>query len=197
MKFIDNQLKAKIVKLEDANNNFVNDNVEDALNEIDSKIKNIETDGYDDTQLRQSINNIKTELGTVGLTTTNQTIKGGINEVNSRIDTLNSRVDNIANNSGGSSGGSIDTSSFATKTELNTNLSQKQDKLVSGTNIKTINGQSLLGYGNIEITSSGGSGTNFSVSYNEANEELTITSITENNIIYDESTESLTIGGVD
>ena len=49
-------------------------------------------------------------------------------------------------------GGSIDTSSFATKTEVNTNLSQKQDKLVSGTNIKTINGQSLLGNGNIEIT---------------------------------------------
>ena len=76
-----------------------------------------ETDGYDDTQLRQNINNvrtelkqdvnnIKTELGTVALTTTNKTIKGGINEVNSRINTLNTRVDNIANNSGGSSGGS-------------------------------------------------------------------------------------------
>ena len=58
MKYIENQLKAKIVKLQDKNNNFTSDNVEDALNEIDSKIKNIETDGYDDTQLRQSINNI-------------------------------------------------------------------------------------------------------------------------------------------
>ena len=113
MKYIENQLKAKIVKLQDKNNNFTSDNVEDALNETVDKIKN------------------------------------------------------------------------------------KQDKLVSGTNIKTINGQSLLGYGNIEITSSGGSGTNFSVSYNEVNEELTITSITENNIIYNESTESLTIGGAD
>ena len=113
MKFIDNQLKAKIVKLQDKNNNFTSDNVEDALNEAGNKIKN------------------------------------------------------------------------------------KQDKLVSGTNIKTINGKSILGYGNIEITSSGGSGTNFSVSYNEVNEELTITSTTENNIIYDESTESLTIGGAD
>lgn len=35
-------------------------------------------------------------------------------------------------------------------------LAGKQDKLVSGTNIKTINGQSLLGEGNIVI--SGGSG---------------------------------------
>ena len=113
MKYIENQLKAKIVKLEDANNNFTSDNVEDALNEAGDKIK------------------------------------------------------------------------------------KKQDKLVSGTNIKTINGKSILGYGNIEITSSGGSGTNFSVSYNEVNEELTITSTTENNIIYNESTESLTIGGAD
>ena len=86
MKYIDNKLQAKIVKLEDTNNNFVSDNVEDALNEI-----------------------------------------------NTKIDSL----------------------------------------------------------------SSGGSGTNFSVSYNEVNEELTITTTTENNIIYNESTESLTIGGAD
>ena len=120
-------------------------------------IRTINGKNIKDATARNDIANIKTELGTVGLATTNKTIKGGINEVNSRIDTLNSRVDNIANNSGGSSGGSIDTSSFATKTELNTNLSQKQDKLVSGTNIKTINGISLLGDGNIAITSSGGS----------------------------------------
>lgn len=113
MKYIDNRLNAKIVKLQDENNNFTSDNVEGALSEAGNKIKN------------------------------------------------------------------------------------KQDKLVSGINIKTINGESLLGSGNIAITSSGGSGTNFSVSYNEVNEELTITSITENNIIYNESTESLTIGGVD
>lgn len=40
-----------------------------------------------------------------------------------------------------------DVSTFATKTELNA----KQDALVSGTNIKTINGNSILGEGNIEI----------------------------------------------
>ena len=32
------------------------------------------------------------------------------------------------------------------------NISGKQDKLISGTNIKTINNQSLLGSGNIEIS---------------------------------------------
>lgn len=40
---------------------------------------------------------------------------------------------------------------YATKTEL----ASKQDTLVSGTNIKTINGESLLGEGNIEIQGGG------------------------------------------
>lgn len=44
-----------------------------------------------------------------------------------------------------------DANELALKSELN----NKQDKLVSGTNIKTINGQSILGSGNIEIKSSG------------------------------------------
>ena len=36
--------------------------------------------------------------------------------------------------------------------EVNTLAKNKQDKLTSGTNIKTINNQSLLGSGNIEIS---------------------------------------------
>lgn len=36
---------------------------------------------------------------------------------------------------------------------------EKQDTLVSGTNIKTINNQSLLGSGNIEISGGGGGGS--------------------------------------
>ena len=53
---------------------------------------------------------------------------------------------------------SVDTSKFATQanltsavTQLTTNIAKKQDKLVSGTNIKTINSTSLLGSGNIAI----------------------------------------------
>jgi hypothetical protein len=42
-------------------------------------------------------------------------------------------------------------------------ISGKQDTLVSGTNIKTINGASILGSGDIVITSNGGSGTVTSV----------------------------------
>lgn len=38
------------------------------------------------------------------------------------------------------------------KSETDNSLKAKQDKLVSGTNIKTVNGQSLLGGGNIQLT---------------------------------------------
>lgn len=44
-----------------------------------------------------------------------------------------------------------DVSNLATKAEL----ANKQDQLVSGTNIKTVNGQSLLGNGNIQIEGGG------------------------------------------
>ena len=45
----------------------------------------------------------------------------------------------------------IDQNNFATKTELTENISKKQDKLVSGTDIKTINGESILGNGDISV----------------------------------------------
>lgn len=44
---------------------------------------------------------------------------------------------------------------YATETYVDTGLSSKQNTLVSGTNIKTINGESLLGSGNIAISGSG------------------------------------------
>ena len=61
---------------------------------------------------------------------------------------------------------SIDTDIIATKEDLadyqpvgdyatKTELASKQDTLVSGTNIKTVNGQTLLGEGNIEIQGGG------------------------------------------
>lgn len=46
---------------------------------------------------------------------------------------------------------------YYTETEVDTALTGKQDSLVSGTNIKTINNESLLGSGNINIQGGGGS----------------------------------------
>lgn len=45
----------------------------------------------------------------------------------------------------------VDPSNYYTKTETNTKLGSKQDALVSGQNIKSINGQSVLGAGNLEL----------------------------------------------
>ena len=42
------------------------------------------------------------------------------------------------------------------KNAIASKLSTKQDKLVSGTNLKTINNQSLLGSENINIEATGG-----------------------------------------
>ena len=48
-----------------------------------------------------------------------------------------------------------DLTNYYTKTETNTLLNGKQATLVSGTNIKTINNESLLGSGNIDIQGGG------------------------------------------
>ncbi len=46
-------------------------------------------------------------------------------------------------------------SEYQTKTQLDEAVNQKQNTLVSGTNIKTVNGETILGEGNIEIQVSG------------------------------------------
>jgi hypothetical protein len=56
---------------------------------------------------------------------------------------------------GGASWGSIN-GTLSSQTDLQTALDSKQDDLVSGTNIKTINGSSVLGSGDLVV--SGGSG---------------------------------------
>lgn len=64
-----------------------------------------------------------------------------------------------------------DLSNYYTKGETDTLLGNKQPTLVSGTNIKTINNESLLGEGNIDIQGGGGkaieAGTNISITTGE------------------------------
>lgn len=60
---------------------------------------------------------------------------------------------------GGAAWGSI-TGTLSTQTDLQTALDAKQDDLVSGTNIKTINSTSVLGSGNIAVQPTLVSGTN-------------------------------------
>lgn len=64
--------------------------------------------------------------------------------INEQIATLNSSKLDVSTYT-------TDKANFATKTELNS----KQETLISGTNIKTINGNSILGSGDITITGGG------------------------------------------
>lgn len=59
----------------------------------------------------------------------------------------------IAAASSGATWGSI-TGTLSSQTDLQSALNAKQDTLVSGTNIKTINGNSILGSGNLTISGS-------------------------------------------
>ena len=82
-------------------------------------------------------------------------------------------------------GGKADTATTYTKTEVDNAItaatSTKQDTLVSGTNIKTINNESILGSGNIDIQGGGGGGkavtggTNISVTTGETADTINCT----------------------
>ena len=78
-------------------------------------------------------------------------------------------------------------------------MANKQNLLVSGTNIKTINGQSLLGNGNIAISSSGGSSggssSNISITVNDANYTATNNVITLPNYLTIPKDKKITIIG--
>ena len=81
-----------------------------------------------------------------------QEVQNSVNTLSGRVETTETEINNIKN------------AGYATKTEV----SAKQDTLVSGTNIKTINGNSILGSGNIKIQGVGGSGDEHqSITYNE------------------------------
>lgn len=72
----------------------------------------------------------------------------------STVEALNSEVaTNAGNISNLTTKVNEDSGKIAT---LNTKVDNKQDTLVSGTNIKTVNGESILGEGDIEISGGGG-----------------------------------------
>ena len=65
------------------------------------------------------------------------------------------------------------TQAISTVTGLQTALDGKQDTLVSGTNIKTINGDSLLGSGNLVISGGGGGGESTATNIHAATSKTT------------------------
>ena len=70
---------------------------------------------------------------------------------------------------------------YASESYVGTQLSTKQNTLVSGTNIKTVNGQSILGGGNITV--GGGTGGSSLVYGQFADNEIDLTTTTANQVI--------------
>lgn len=136
--------------------------------EVDAAIK-VETDRA--TKAESDINNI---LNTVkgaaeqALTLSN-TQDTKINTLETNVSTINNKLDNEV---------LTKLDDCALKTEI-PDISGKQDTLVSGTNIKTINGVSILGSGNIAIE--GGNGE-ITMEVDPIFSKSPASTITENNI---------------
>ena len=89
------------------------------------------------------------------LNTTSKDLIGAINEVNTLAKSKgNGTITEVKMN--GVSKGTSGVVDLGTVLTAHQDISGKQDKLISGMNIKTINGESVLGSGDITITSSGG-----------------------------------------
>lgn len=87
---------------------------------------------------------------------------------NNQFDVVNGRIDSVS---------SVLDSALTDIENVETAVADKQNTLVSGTNIKTVNGNSLLGSGNIEI---GGSGTIDTEMSNSSTNAVQNNVITEN-----------------
>jgi hypothetical protein len=91
----------------------------------------------------------------------------------------------------------VDLTNYYTKSETNTLLGGKQETLVSGTNIKTINNESILGSGNIDIQ--GGStytaGRGISIANDTISFSLPISAGTGTNSIIEGYTSNKASGG--
>lgn len=89
-------------------------------------------------------------------TPTNATVTGHFGGISNALGVINT---NISSTNGTLSTVQGNVTALQTSLgEVETSLTGKQDTLISGTNIKTINGTSILGEGNIVITGGGGSG---------------------------------------
>lgn len=97
------------------------------------------------TASQSELTNLATTVGNQAsvITALNTAVfKNGDNQFN----VVNGRIDSVS---------SVLDSALTDIENVETSVADKQDTLVSGTNIKTVNGNSLLGSGNIEIVGSG------------------------------------------
>lgn len=114
---------------------------------VDNRVFSIQNGEYYESKIQSENSN--------ELSTTSKKLVPAINEVNTLAKSKgNGTITGVRMN--GVSKGTSGVVDLGTVITAHQDISGKQDKLISGTNIKTINGESVLGSGDITITSSGG-----------------------------------------
>ena len=109
------------------------------------KVKNVTTDSLNDKLVITYTDNTVANLN-INDIVTDVHVSGATLDATTNVLTLTS--------TDGGADVTVNLSDFVNSSELTTALNTKQDNLVSGTNIKTINGQSVLGNGNMTISDS-------------------------------------------
>lgn len=144
-----------IQKFDEISNASTGGGSSSAVNSVNGMTGDVVIDIPDTSTLatKEEVNTLSTTVeelsGEVAVNKTDiQTIKTKQTEDGTKI---NSLVNDVGNAQNDISVIEVDVA------DINRELRKKQDKLVSGTNIKTINNESILGSGNIEITGGGGS----------------------------------------
>lgn len=158
---------------------------ETVVSEIQTQVEQSITGKADTTAVTQALATKQDQLvsGTNIKTINSQSILGEGNiEITSATATQYSAGTNINIQDYVISVTGIDVSNFITsgdaQTQINNSISGKQDTLISGTNIKTVNNQSILGSGNITIE--GGTGETYTAGANISidNNVISVTGIT-------------------
>lgn len=111
---------------------------------IDSELSTDSENAVQNKVITNALNDkaSKTELSNVSTSKANKADVYTKQEIDDKFTNAQSQINQVS------------TDTAANNAEIQTLKTDKQDTLVSGTNIKTINGQSLLGEGNIEIQQS-------------------------------------------
>lgn len=119
---------AELNRMEDGitYNNTQLKNISKKIITDEERTKLLNLRNYDDSDIKTNINNIKNNLGAVDLLTTDKTIKGAINEVNTQCKDIVKKIEN---------GAGVDLSDYAKKSDI-PDISTKVDK-VTGKGLST------------------------------------------------------------
>lgn len=135
--------------------------VNNSIASLRSRLENISAnvEGMDISALQSAVNTLETAVA-------GKASSADLSTLQSTVDALETTVEGKASSADLSALSARMTSAEGTISSMQTDLSgkadasalaNKQDKLISGTNVKTINGQSILGSGNILISGGGSS----------------------------------------